>query len=678
MIKKHRYNISNLDCANCASRIESELKKKPDLKNVIVNFSTSKISYEADETFGLKEITKLVRKIEPAARITDNVEVKKTKEYRLSLLIIGTLIGILGMYIKMPMILSKILVSSAYLLLLYKPFINALKLLIKSKTINENALITISCVGAYLVNQEMEGIMVVFLYLIGKILEEKALNKTRNSIKNLLDIKQDYANKKTSRGLIKIDVNDILINDVLVVKKGERVPVDGIILKGSTKLDMSALTGESELVLVEKGTNVLSGSINNGEIIEMKATSIFKDSAVSKIIELVEEATDKKANMETFVSKASKIYTPLVLFISILIAVLLPLFFKINYTESIYRGLTFLVVSCPCAIAISVPLSYFTGIGISSKNGILVKGSNYLDNLSHLNKIIFDKTGTLTTGTFRVKDIRIFDDKYTKDQVITILVKGESLSNHPIAKSIMKLTDKRISNKDVSNYQEVEGEGILFTLNHQKIKIGTAKICECDEETDVHLNIEGKHVASIEIDDGIKESAFESINILKKLKIEPYMFTGDKKNIAKEIGKLLGIDAIKYEMLPTDKYHQYELVKKKDDTIAFVGDGINDAPILKRADIGISMGNLGSAIAIEASDVVIMTDDLMKIPQAISISKYTNYIIKQNLIFAISIKFIILILSIFGLTTMWLAVFADTGVTLLTILNTLRIMKKYN
>lgn len=676
-MKKYRYNIVNLDCANCAKRIEDGLNKNPKLKNVNVNFSTSKISYETEEEISLKDINELVKRIEPNANVISSNEIKQNKEYHISVLIIGTLLCIMGMYLKLPSIVNKTLITISYILLLYRTFINAVKVIVKNKTINENTLIIISCVGAYLVGQIMEGAMVAFLYVLGKILEEKAINNTRRSIKGLLDIKQDYANKKIGNELVKINVSDIQVDDILVVKKGERIPVDGIITQGITKLDMSSLTGESELVIKEENDIVLSGSINNGEIFEMRSTSIFEDSTVYKILELVEEATDKKANTETFVSRASKIYTPVVLLLAILVAVLLPLFTNVTYSESIYRGLTFLVISCPCAIAISVPLSYFTGIGVSSKNGILVKGSNYLDNLSHLNKIIFDKTGTLTTGTFKVRDIKIYDESYTKDEIIEILVKGESFSNHPIAKSIMKLTDKKISTKDVTDYKEIEGEGISFKIKNKVIKIGTKKICNCKESGDVHLNIDGSHIASIMIDDGIKNNAYETIKNLKRLKIKTYMFTGDKKEIAEEIGEKLGIDEIKYEMLPGDKYHQYELIDNENNQVAFVGDGINDAPVLRRAAIGISMGGIGSSSAIEASDIVIMNDDLMKIPTAINISKYTKYIIKQNLIFAISVKLIILILSIFGFATMWSAVFADTGVTLLTILNTLRIMRKY-
>ena len=473
-----------------------------------------------------------------------------------------------------------------------------------------------------------------------------------------------------------IGVEDIKLDDVLVVKKGERVPVDGVVLEGNTKLDTSALTGESELVSVEIGDKVLSGSINDGDVIEIKATELFENSTVSRILNLIEEATDKKAVSETIVAKISKVYTPLVILLAVLVTVLLPVLNITNFADALYRGLTFLVISCPCAIAISVPLSYFVGIGVASKNNVLIKGSNYLDNLMHLKKIIFDKTGTLTTGSFNVTSIEIFDDSYTREDIINILTKGESFSNHPIAKSILKLASEHVNSDDVENYQEISGKGIEYVIGNKQIKVGTVKICDdCKLEASVHLNIDGKHVASIIIDDGIKQGTEEAIKSLKKLGIKTYMFTGDKKDVAFEIGKKLGIDEIKAEMLPQDKFTEYENVAKDSPEVAFVGDGINDAPVLKRAFIGISMGEIGSAAAIEASDIVVMKDDLRKIPLAIKISKNTNKIIKQNLIFAILVKIAILTLSVLGFAQMWLAVFADTGVTLITILNTLRLKK---
>ena len=678
-MKKYKYNINNLDCANCAREIEEMLNDNTNFNNAVVNFSTCKISYESDKDYTLEELNTLIKSIEPDAYITLNEEVEEStsKEYHLSILIIALVIGFLGYFLPLPKIVKIILYVISYSLLLYKTSINAIKLLKKGSGINENALITISCIGALLIGEVLEGMMVITLYTIGKILEEKAINNSRKSIKDLLDIKEPFAYLVDGKKIVKIPVEEVKKDDVLVVKKGEKIPVDGVIIKGSSSLDTSALTGESELVRVNVSDEVLSGSINLGDVLEIKATNTFSNSTVAKILDLLESATDKKTKTENMVTKFSKVYTPIIILLAILITIILPLIFKVPFKTSLYRALTFLVISCPCAIAISVPLSYFTGIGTASKKGILVKGSNYLDNLSNTTSIIFDKTGTLTNGAFNVERIEVLDDKYSKEEIIDILTKGESLSNHPIAKSILKLKKGIIDNSDVLDYKEIEGNGISFKLNKKNVLIGNSKLCDCDIDTDLHLNINGKHVASVVINDGIKENAKETINKLKNSNIKTYMFTGDKKEVALNIGKKLGLDEIKYEMLPQDKFKAFEEVSDNSEVTIFVGDGINDAPVLRRADIGISMGGVGSDSAIEASDIVLMSDELSRIPLAINISKYTKRIIKENLIFAMSVKVIILLLSVFGYANMWLAVFADTGVTLLTILNTLRIMNKF-
>ena len=678
-MKKYKYNINNLDCANCAREIEEMLNDNTNFNNAVVNFSTCKISYESDKDYTIEELNTLIKSIEPDAYITLNEEVEEStsKEYHLSILIIALVIGFLGYFLPLPKIVKIILYVISYSLLLYKTSINAIKLLKKGSGINENALITISCIGALLIGEVLEGMMVITLYTIGKILEEKAINNSRKSIKDLLDIKEPFAYLIDGKKIVEIPVEEVKKDDVLVVKKGEKVPVDGVIIKGSSSLDTSALTGESELIRVNVSDEVLSGSINLGDVLEIKATNTFSNSTVAKILDLLESATDKKTKTENMVTKFSKVYTPIIIGLAILITIILPLIFKVPFKTSLYRALTFLVISCPCAIAISVPLSYFTGIGTASKKGILVKGSNYLDNLSNTTSIIFDKTGTLTNGAFNVEKIEVLDDKYSKEEIIDILTKGESLSNHPIAKSILKLKKGIIDNSDVLDYKEIEGNGISFKLNKKNVLIGNSKLCGCDIDTDLHLNINGKHVASVVINDGIKENAKETISKLKNSNIKTYMFTGDKKAVALNIGKKLGLDEIKYEMLPQDKFKAFEKVSDNSEVTIFVGDGINDAPVLRRADIGISMGGVGSDSAIEASDIVLMSDELSRIPLAINISKYTKRIIKENLIFAMSVKVVILLLSVFGYANMWLAVFADTGVTLLTILNTLRIMNKF-
>ena len=675
-MKKYKYNINNLDCAACARKIEEMLNKHEDFSNATVNFNTCKIAYESNKDYSLEELNDLVRRVEPECFITLE-EKENRKEFSLRFLVLALAIGLSGYFLPLPKVIKIILYLISYSMLLYRTTNNALKLLFKGNGINENALMTISCLGALALGEVLEGMMVIALYTIGKILEEKAINNSRKSIKDLLDIKEPYVNLKVRDKIDQIRVEDVKLNDILVVKKGEKIPVDGVVVKGSTLLDTSALTGEADLDNVTVKSNVISGSINMGEVIEIKATKTYDNSTVSKVLELLDSATDKKTKTETLVSKISKIYTPSVIIMAILITIFLPIFTDVTIKESIYRGLTFLVISCPCAIAISIPLSYFTGIGVSSKKGILIKGSNYLDNLSNTSSVIFDKTGTLTNGTFNVSKIEIEDSRYNYDEIIDILIKGESFSNHPIAKSILKLKSTKVDNSDVRDFREIEGLGITFKLGDKNIFIGNKRLCSCNHECMLHLNINGSHVASISIDDGIKDSAKETISKLKSYGIKTYMFTGDRKENALVIGHTLGIDEIKYEMLPQDKFSNYDSVSKDNKITIFVGDGINDAPVLKRADIGISMGNVGSDIAIEASDIVLMSDEIDRIPLAIDISKYTKCIIKENLIFALSVKGIILLLSVFGLANMWLAVFGDTGVTLLTILNTLRIMKKY-
>ena len=675
-MKKYKYNINNLDCAACAREIEEMLNKHEDFSNATVNFNTCKIAYESNKDYSLEELNDLVRRVEPECFITLE-EKENRKEFSLRFLVLALAIGLSGYFLPLPKVIKIILYLVSYSMLLYRTTINALKLLFKGNGINENALMTISCLGALALGEVLEGMMVIALYTIGKILEEKAINNSRKSIKDLLDIKEPYVNLKVRDKIDQIRVEDVKLNDILIVKKGEKIPVDGVVVKGSTLLDTSALTGEADLDNVTVKSNVISGSINMGEVIEIKATKTYDDSTVSKVLELLDSATDKKTKTETLVSKISKIYTPSVIIMAILITIFLPIFTDVTIKESIYRGLTFLVISCPCAIAISIPLSYFTGIGVSSKKGILIKGSNYLDNLSNTSSVIFDKTGTLTNGTFNVSKIEIENSRYNYDEIIDILIKGESFSNHPIARSILKLKSTKVDNSDVRDFREIEGLGITFKLGDKNIFIGNKRLCSCNHECMLHLNINGSHVASISIDDGIKDSAKETISKLKSYGIKTYMFTGDRKENALVIGHTLGIDEIKYEMLPQDKFSNYESVSKDNKITIFVGDGINDAPVLKRADIGISMGGVGSDIAIEASDIVLMSDEVDRIPLAIDISKYTKYIIKENLIFALSVKVIILLLSVLGLANMWLAVFGDTGVTLLTILNTLRIMKKY-
>ena len=679
-LKKYKYRLNNLDCANCANKIEERLKKENNLSDVVVNFSSLILSFMSNDDIKIEDISNIVTKIEPEVVVTKiDEEAKETKKnYNLIRLIIGVIIALLGLYVNFNNeIINKILIIASYVILLYRTFKVAFKMLIKSHTINENALITISAIGAYFVDKQMEGLMVITLYEIGKILEEKAVNNSRNSIKDLMNIKQDFANKVVGDKTKVINVEDVKINDMLIIKKGEKIPVDGIIIEGETKLNLFSLTGESDLVNKKENDEVLSGSINEEKVIKIKATKLFNDSTVSKILSLIEDATDKKSKTETFVAKMAKYYTPIVLMISLITFICFILFTDLTTYESIYRALVFLVISCPCAIAISVPLSYFTGIGVSSKNGILVKGSNYLDLLSRVNKIVFDKTGTLTSGAFKVTSFNLLDSSYSEDYILKLYALGENLSNHPIAKSIMNYVNIDVNEK-VKNHKEIEGLGVSYTYDDKKIKIGNNKMFNIkdDGSLNIYLSIDDKVVSSLTINDGIKEGVENTLKELSKKSIETYMFTGDSKENALSISEKLNIDKVYYELLPTEKYEKLEELLNDKDVVAFIGDGINDAPSLKRADIGISMGSIGSSSAIEASDIVIMDDDISKINKAISISNKVKRIIKENLVFSIGVKILILVLSVIGIANMWQAVFADVGVTIISILNTLRIMKK--
>lgn len=679
-LKKYTYIIDGLDCANCARKIEDAIKKDSNYSDVNLNFSTSKLTFSTIEEFPKIKITKIVNKIEPDAVVLDQQIEQNDFTFdkeNLTRIIIGILIGMTSIFINYHHI-KTILIITSYIFLLPKTLMKAIKILIRNKSLDEHMLITISVIGAFLIGKGFEGFMVIALYEIGKLLEEAAVNKSKKSVSELMNIKVEYANVKENGSIIEKDPKYVQIGDIIVIKKGEKIPLDGTIIKGETLLDMKALTGESALQKVNINDKVLSGSINTENIIEVKVEELYENSTVNRILNLVEKATDRKAKSENFVAKAAKIYTPIVLILAIIFGIFLPILTNITYEEGIYRALSFLVISCPCAIAISVPLSYFSGIGIASKYGILIKGSDYLDNLRKINTIIFDKTGTLTTGEFEVLDIKVLSSDYTKEELIEISAIGESLSLHPIAKSIVNYYGKKINNKKVKNYKEISGQGIKFDLNNKSIKIGNSKLTSNKENNHINIVINSELVGYIIISDGIKSSSKQAIKALQKTNTNILIFTGDNEKTTETVCNELNIKEYYYKLLPTDKYNKLEeLLKKKknNEIIAFVGDGINDAPVLMRADIGISMGSLGSSSAIEASDIVLMNDDINNINKAIEISNKTTIIIKENLIFALGTKLLFIILNMFGSLPMALAVFADVGVTVIAILNSIRILK---
>lgn len=688
-MKRYEFILKDLDCAACANEIQEKLAKNPGLHNVNVNFAKLKLTYETD-TVSVEEVRKAVKEQEPEVEMISAEKMKEIENKneskmgaQIARLLIGIIIASIGLYAKLPDAVSTIFIILGYVILLYRTAKNAFKMLFASKKINENFLITISCVGAYLVGEHMEGLMVIILYEIGKILEEKSISKSRKSIKDLMDIKPEYANLKTENDIKQVSPEEVKIGDIILVKEGEKVPLDGIVTKGTADLNTASLTGESKLAQVSENKNVLSGSIVVDGMIEVKVTEEYKNSTVSRILDLVENATDKKAKTETFVNKASSIYTPIVIGLAAVVAIFLPLFTEIPYTGnngSIYRALIFLVISCPCSIAISVPLSYFSGIGKSSKEGILIKGSDYIDAIKDIKEIVFDKTGTLTKGEFEITKIDTFEN-YSEQEVLKYAAMGEKYSNHPIAKSIMKANKEEIA--EVQDFKEIAGKGLSYQYNGETVLVGNSVLVDANDTneegaTKIYVKINDKLAGIIYLGDTVKDGVVETIKELKALGIKTNMFTGDNKQIAEKTGKEIGIENIKSEMLPQDKYNAFEeIINKKDEKakVAFVGDGINDSPVLARADVGISMGGVGSESAIEASDVVIMTDNVLKILDAIKISKKTCGIIRQNLVFAVTVKVLILFLSTIGLSGMWQAVFADVGVTILTIFNTLRILK---
>lgn len=686
-MKNYKYILEGLDCASCAKKVEDKIASTDGYEDVTVNFSTLKLSFKTNKNNPKKEIIEIVKALEPDVNVVDMEESNKKKDskesFHIARIIIGILIYFLGTKLNFNTNIQIVLIIVSIIILLSRTMKKAF-MQIRKGVLDENALITISVIGACLVNKVMEGVMVITLYEIGKILESKAISKTRKSISDLMNIKPEYANLKNGEEYQQVNPEEVNVGDIILVKTGEKIPLDGIVLKGEAELDNSALTGESAFVKVKEKSKVLSGAINVQGILEIKVEKNYENSTVSQILNLVENATDKKAKTETFVAKAAKIYTPIVLGLALLVAIFMPILIKgSTYYDSIYKALIFLVISCPCSIAISVPLSYFSGIGKASKKGILIKGSDYLDGIKDIGQILFDKTGTITTGKFKVSKIKTYNGKYSENEILNYFAMGESFSNHPLAKSILEMVNDEIDTTKVKDFEEISGKGLKYTYNNMEIKIGNAEFVDSKEKIDekgtiLYLKIEDEITGGIVLTDEIKSDAKKTIKQLKELGIKTKMLTGDKKEVATRIAKEVNIDEVKSEMLPQDKYNELEKVLDNNITgkkVAYVGDGINDSPVLARADIGISMGGIGSNSAIEASDMVIMTDELKKIIEAIQISKKTNRIIKENLIFSIGVKILILLLSILGIADMWEAVFADVGTTLITIFNTIRILK---
>ncbi len=674
---KKEFNIKGLDCAHCAMTLEKYLQKVDGVKSASINFSTSKLCLEIDDDNSkgiIKDIYKITKQVNPDVKLSDTENGHNhehdhdgaTSLIDITMYVIGIILGLIVIFVPLSIVMHWIMLICALLLMGYKTYIKAVHQVIHLK-LDENTLVTISIIGACAVGESMEGMMVVALYTLGKMLESRAVNYSRKSISALVNNQPEYAVKLVGDKEEKIKPEEVKTKDILVVKPGEKIACDGVIIEGNCNIDKRHLTGESMPVHVSEGESVPSGSIVLDGVLKIEVTCEYADSTVSKILNLVSNASSRKSKTETFISKFSSYYTLGVIIASFVVwgitwAVLGDI------STAIYRGLIFLVVSCPCAFAISVPLSYFSGIGRCSKQGILIKGSNYLDSCAKINKVMLDKTGTLTTGNFKVNKIEC--NKIKERELLEIVVAGEQNSLHPIAIAICEYYNKK-SKLKIDNYKEIAGKGIEYTIKKDKYFVGRSLNPNGFTQVDVTKN--DSIIGSIYLLDDIKEDSASCINQLKELGIKTTMLTGDNKAIANKVCSELGIDEYRAELLPDDKYNIIDN-EKKDGVVAFVGDGINDAPALTLSDVGISMGIMGSQASIESSDVVIADDNLARIPDLIKISKRTRKIVLENIIFAGVTKLTFLLLGALGITGMLLAVFADVGVTLIAILNSLRVL----
>ena len=612
---------------------------------------------------------------------------KKMKE-KLYRIICSSILLIIAVILKnVNNIVSIILFGVSYLVIGYDILLKAIKNIKRGRIFDENFLMAFATIGAICINELAEAVTVMLFYQIGELFQDYAVNKSRKSIIELMDIRPDYANVIREDKHIKINPTLVKVGEVILVKPGEKIPLDGIVVEGTSMLNTLALTGESVPRRVSVNDEVLSGCINNDGILKIKVTKNFNNSTVSKILDLVENASSRKSNSENFISKFAKYYTPTVVIIAVILAIFPPLILNQSFSIWIYRALSFLVVSCPCALVVSIPLSFFAGLGSSSQIGVLVKGSNYLEALSNVNVIVCDKTGTLTEGVFEVQEISPVD--ISKDELLKYATYAESFSNHPISLSLKNSYDKKINTKKITDTKEISGKGVYAKIEGKDILVGNEKLINEYKikfkksnfvGTIIYVAIDNKYAGYIGISDKIKDDSYKAIKLFKDNDVNKIiMLTGDKDEISKNVYNELKLDGYYSELLPQDKVKIVEdLIKEKsnEDKLLFIGDGINDAPVLALSDIGVAMGGLGSDAAIEAADVVIMTDEPSKIASVINISKKTMKIVRENIIFAISVKIIVLILSMLGIVTMWSAVFSDVGVSVLAILNALRILKK--
>lgn len=725
--QKKKYELKGLTCSSCAGKIEREVGNLDHIENANLNFAISTITVEGDKVDDLfeNELQKIADRIEPGLKVRDadrkrnydsydhdknhkndysddshesensssEAENKFLKQRFIPGAIIYTIALILfelpvtsSQFGELPSVLEWLLYGSSYLLVGGPVLMIAFKNIIRGQVFDENFLMSIATLGAFAIQEFPEGVAVMLFYMIGEIFQDRAVDRSRCSIKNLMDIRPDYANLKQDDQIQEVDPESVQIDDIIIIKPGEKIPLDGEVLEGSSMVDTSALTGESVPRKIETGDEILSGTINKDGLLTVKVTKEYGQSTVSRILELVENASGKKAPTEKFITKFARYYTPVVVFAALAIAVLPPLFLTgATFLDWIYRALIFLVISCPCALVVSIPLGFFGGIGRASRQGVLIKGGNYLEALNNVGQIVFDKTGTLTKGEFAVSKVESYNG-FNKEQILTMAAYAESHSTHPIAKSIVEAYDQDIENDRIKDYQEVSGHGIKAEVDDKEILAGNNKLMKKEnieyqkvdaDGTILYLAIDNKYAGYILITDELKEDSIKAIKGLKEIGVDQLtMLTGDREAAAEIVAQKLGLDNYYSELLPDQKVEKVEELlgkQRKNDKLIFVGDGINDAPVLARSDIGVAMGGLGSDAAIEAADVVLMKDEPSKLITAINTAKITNRIVWQNIILALGIKGIVLTLGTIGMATMWQAVFADVGVTLIAVFNAMRI-----
>lgn len=694
---KQKYILKNLACAGCAAKIEAQVQKISEVKDASLSFATSTLSVTTTNDYSGdldKDIEKIVKSLEPDV---DVIKKKSSHNHShnhshgdgdskiiLVRIAISAALFILAILFKDFYSLRATMFVLAYIIVGYDVVFNAIRNIFKGHFLDENFLMAIASLGAMAIKEFPEGVAVMLFYQVGEYFQGRAVNHSRKSIASLMDIRPDYANILIDNNLTRVSPEDVKIGDTIVVKPGEKIPLDGVVIDGTSMIDTSALTGESVPRTAKSGDDVLSGCINQSGVLTIEVQKEFAQSTVSKILDLVENASSKKAPTENFITTFAKYYTPTVVFLALALAIIPPLAFNGVWNDWIYRALLFLVVSCPCALVISIPLGFFGGIGGASKNGVLVKGGNFLEALSKTDTIVFDKTGTLTQGVFKVNKI-IGENSFSEQEILRYAACAESFSNHPIAQSIKDEYKNDLSNEKIEDYEEISGHGIFVKINGLDVLVGNAKLLyrynikfkEYDDVgTKVYVSVDGVFAGCIIISDKIKDDSVKAIKQLKDLGIrKTVMLTGDAKQVAHSVAKELELDEVFAELLPDQKVERLEELLKdvpNGRKLIFVGDGINDAPVLARADVGIAMGGVGSDAAIEAADVVLMTDEPSKLSSAIRISRFTKRVVTQNIVFALTFKFIVLVLGALGLATMWEAVFVDVGVSLIAVINSMR------